>query len=43
MFNTKFSEVNIHEREIDVCIMKHYTTPANEVNAGGFISLGTKT
>ena len=43
MFNNKIGKVNIHEREVDVCISNYYTTPANEVDAGGFISLVTKT
>ena len=42
MFQNEIGEVNIHEREVDVCISNYYTTPANEVDAGGFISLGTK-
>ena len=43
MLNNKIGEVNIQEREVDVCIRKHYTTPANGVDAGGFISLVTQT
>ena len=43
MLNNKIGEVNIHEREVDVCIRNHYTTPANEVDAVGFISLVTQT
>ena len=39
----KIGEVNIHEREVDVCIRNYYITPANEVDTGGFISLVTQT
>ena len=43
MFKKKIGEANNHEREVEVCIRNYYTTPANEVDAGGFISLGTQT
>ena len=43
MFQNEIGEVNIHEREVDVCIRNYYTTSANEVDAGGLISLLTKT
>jgi hypothetical protein len=36
VLNNKIGEINIRKREIDVCMMNHYTTPAKEADAGGF-------
>jgi hypothetical protein len=36
VLNNKIGEVNIRKREVDVCMMNHYTTPAKEADTGGF-------
>ena len=36
VLNNKIGEVNIRKREVDVCMMNQYTTPAKEADTGGF-------